>query len=98
MIRNVGDEQLGAKVEHRNDDFALLASYLALGLVECFEAQRLLGRVNVAAFRIFRAKKFVRLVNLEAGDKLLAIARIVESAEELEANSTPPMEIPPENS
>jgi DNA gyrase subunit A len=42
-----------------------------------------------------RGAKGVRLVNLEAGDKLLAIARIVESAEELEANSTPPMEIPP---
>ncbi len=45
-----------------------------------------------------RGAKGVRLVNLEEGDKLLAIARIVESAEELEANSTPPMEIPPENS
>jgi DNA gyrase subunit A len=45
-----------------------------------------------------RGAKGVRLVNLEAGDKLLAIARIVESAEELEANSTPPMETPPENS
>jgi DNA gyrase subunit A len=45
-----------------------------------------------------RGAKGVRLVNLEAGDKLLAIARIVESAEELEANSTPPMEIPPTTS
>jgi DNA gyrase subunit A len=45
-----------------------------------------------------RGAKGVRLVNLEAGDKLLAIARIVETTEELEANSTPPMEIPPENS
>jgi DNA gyrase subunit A len=45
-----------------------------------------------------RGAKGVRLVNLEEGDKLLAIARIVESAEELEANSTPPMGIPPENS
>ena len=45
-----------------------------------------------------RGAKGVRLVNLEAGDKLLAIARIVESAEEIEANSTPPMEIPPTNS
>jgi DNA gyrase subunit A len=45
-----------------------------------------------------RGAKGVRLVNLEAGDKLLAIARIVESAEELEANSTPPMEIPPPTS
>ena len=45
-----------------------------------------------------RGAKGVRLVNLEAGDKLLAIARIVETTEELEAHSTPPMEIPPENS
>ena len=43
-----------------------------------------------------RGAKGVRLVNLEAGDKLLAIARIVESAEELEANSVPPIDTPPE--
>ncbi len=42
-----------------------------------------------------RGAKGVRLVNLEAGDKLLAIARIVETSEELEANSAPPLEIPP---
>ena len=43
-----------------------------------------------------RGAKGVRLVNLDEGDKLLAVARIVETSEELEANSTPPMEIPPE--
>jgi DNA gyrase subunit A len=42
-----------------------------------------------------RGAKGVRLVNLEEGDKLLAIARIVETSEELEANSAPPMEVPP---
>ncbi len=42
-----------------------------------------------------RGAKGVRLVNLEEGDKLLAIARIVETDEEQAANSTPPMEVPP---
>ncbi len=42
-----------------------------------------------------RGAKGVRLVNLDAGDKLLAIARVVESDEEEAANSAPPMEIPP---
>ncbi len=42
-----------------------------------------------------RGAKGVRLVNLEAGDKLLAIARVVESDEEEAANSNPPVEPPP---
>jgi DNA gyrase subunit A len=42
-----------------------------------------------------RGAKGVRLVNLEAGDKLLAIARVVESDEEEAANSNPPVEVPP---
>jgi DNA gyrase subunit A len=42
-----------------------------------------------------RGAKGVRLVNLEAGDKLLAIARVVESDEEEIANSTPPMSATP---
>ena len=42
-----------------------------------------------------RGAKGVKLVNLEEGDKLLAIARIVETAAELEANSNPPLETPP---
>ncbi|MDQ5980362.1 MAG: gyrase subunit, partial [Verrucomicrobiota bacterium] len=42
-----------------------------------------------------RGAKGVRLVNLEAGDKLLAIAKVVESVEEEAANSNPPMETPP---
>ena len=42
-----------------------------------------------------RGAKGVRLVNLEPGDKLLAIARVVESDEEEASNSNPPMETPP---
>ncbi|HVT72802.1 MAG TPA: DNA gyrase C-terminal beta-propeller domain-containing protein, partial [Lacunisphaera sp.] len=42
-----------------------------------------------------RGAKGVRLVNLEEGDKLLAIARVVESDEEEAANSNPPIETPP---
>ncbi len=42
-----------------------------------------------------RGAKGVRLVNLEEGDKLLAIAKVVESDEEEAANSTPPIEAPP---
>ncbi len=42
-----------------------------------------------------RGAKGVRLVNLEEGDKLLAIAKVVESDEEEAANSTPPVETPP---
>ncbi len=42
-----------------------------------------------------RGAKGVKLVNLDAGDKLLAIAKVVESDEEEAANSTPPMEVPP---
>jgi len=42
-----------------------------------------------------RGAKGVRLVNLEAGDKLLAIARVVESDEVEAANSNPPVETPP---
>jgi DNA gyrase subunit A len=42
-----------------------------------------------------RGAKGVRLVNLEEGDKLLAIARVVESDEEEAANSNPPLEVPP---
>jgi DNA gyrase subunit A len=42
-----------------------------------------------------RGGKGVKLLTLAEGDKLLSIARVVESAEELEANSTPPMEPPP---
>jgi DNA gyrase subunit A len=42
-----------------------------------------------------RGAKGVKLVNLEEGDKLLAIARVVESDEEEAANSNPPMEVPP---
>jgi DNA gyrase subunit A len=41
-----------------------------------------------------RGAKGVRLVNLEEGDKLLAIARIVETDEQ-QAASTPPMPVPP---
>jgi DNA gyrase subunit A len=41
-----------------------------------------------------RGAKGVKLVNLEEGDKLLAIAKVVESDEEEAANSTPPMEPP----
>jgi len=43
-----------------------------------------------------RGAKGVRLVNLDEGDKLLAIARVVESDEEEAANSTPP--VPPASS
>ncbi|MDI1318864.1 MAG: DNA gyrase C-terminal beta-propeller domain-containing protein, partial [bacterium] len=42
-----------------------------------------------------RGAKGVRLVNLEAGDKLLAIAKVVESDEEEAANSNPPVETTP---
>ncbi len=42
-----------------------------------------------------RGGKGVKLLTLADGDKLLSIARVVESAEELEANSTPPIEPPP---
>lgn len=42
-----------------------------------------------------RGAKGVKLVNLEEGDKLLAIARVVESDEEEAANSNPPIEVPP---
>ncbi|HVZ63981.1 MAG TPA: DNA gyrase subunit A [Lacunisphaera sp.] len=42
-----------------------------------------------------RGAKGVRLVNLEEGDKLLAIARVVESDEEEAANSNPPIETTP---
>ncbi|RXK55017.1 DNA gyrase subunit A [Oleiharenicola lentus] len=42
-----------------------------------------------------RGAKGVRLVNLEEGDKLLAIAKVVESDEQEAANSNPPMEVPP---
>jgi DNA gyrase subunit A len=45
-----------------------------------------------------RGAKGVRLVNLEEGDKLLAIAKVVESDAEEAANSggsTPPVEVPP---
>ena len=42
-----------------------------------------------------RGAKGVKLINLEAGDKLLAIARIVETEAEQEANSNPPLEVPP---
>ena len=37
-----------------------------------------------------RGAKGVRLVTLEAGDKLLSIARIVETDEEISAAATPP--------
>jgi len=40
-----------------------------------------------------RGAKGVRLVNLEEGDKLLAIAKVVASPEG--EGSTPPMEVPP---
>jgi len=53
-------------------------------------------RTRVAEIReTGRGAKGVKLVNLEEGDKLLAIARVVESDEEEAANSTPPMETPP---
>ncbi|MFZ5494227.1 MAG: DNA gyrase subunit A [Verrucomicrobiota bacterium] len=42
-----------------------------------------------------RGAKGVKLVNLDEGDKLLAIARVVESDEEEAANSNPPLEPPP---
>jgi DNA gyrase subunit A len=42
-----------------------------------------------------RGAKGVKLVNLDEGDKLLAIAKVVESDEEEAANSNPPMEPPP---
>ncbi|WP_438480117.1 DNA gyrase subunit A [Oleiharenicola lentus] len=42
-----------------------------------------------------RGGKGVKLLTLAEGDKLLGIARIVETAEELEANTTPPMDVPP---
>ena len=41
-----------------------------------------------------RGAKGVRLVNLEEGDKLLAIAKVVESDEEEAANSASPVEPP----
>jgi DNA gyrase subunit A len=53
-------------------------------------------RTRVAEIReTGRGAKGVKLVNLEEGDKLLAIARVVESDEEEAANSNPPMEAPP---
>src|SRR3954469_15901431 len=53
-------------------------------------------RTRVAEIReTGRGAKGVRLVNLEEGDKLLAIAKVVESDEEEAANSTPPVEPPP---
>jgi len=42
-----------------------------------------------------RGAKGVKLVNLEEGDKLLAIARVVESVEEEAANSASPIETTP---
>jgi len=42
-----------------------------------------------------RGGKGVKLLTLAEGDKLLSVARVVESAEEQEANSNPPMEPPP---
>jgi DNA gyrase subunit A len=52
-------------------------------------------RTRVAEIReTGRGAKGVKLVNLEEGDKLLAIAKVVESDEEEAANSTPPMEPP----
>jgi len=52
-------------------------------------------RTRVAEIReTGRGAKGVRLVNLEEGDKLLAIAKVVESDEEEAANSTPPVEPP----
>ncbi len=42
-----------------------------------------------------RGAKGVRLVNLEEGDKLLAIARVVESDEQEATNSNPPIETTP---
>jgi DNA gyrase subunit A len=42
-----------------------------------------------------RGAKGVKLVNLEEGDKLLAIAKVVESDEEEAANSAPPVEPAP---
>jgi DNA gyrase subunit A len=41
-----------------------------------------------------RGGKGVRLITLEPGDKLLGIAKVVESDEEEAANSTPPVEPP----
>lgn len=41
-----------------------------------------------------RGAKGVRLVNLEAGDKLLAVAKVVESEEPEPTGSTPPIEPP----
>jgi DNA gyrase subunit A len=53
-------------------------------------------RTRVAEIReTGRGAKGVRLVNLEEGDKLLAIAKVVESDEEEAANSNPPIEVPP---
>jgi DNA gyrase subunit A len=43
-----------------------------------------------------RGAKGVKLVNLEEGDKLLAIAKVVESDEEEAANSAPPVEPAPD--
>ncbi len=42
-----------------------------------------------------RGGKGVKLLTLAEGDKLLSIARVVETDEEIEANSTPPIEPPP---
>ncbi len=41
-----------------------------------------------------RGGKGVKLLTLAEGDKLLSIARVVETDEEIEANSTPPIEPP----
>jgi DNA gyrase subunit A len=43
-----------------------------------------------------RGGKGVKLLTLAEGDKLLSIARVVETDEEIEANSTPPIEPPPQ--
>ena len=53
-------------------------------------------RTRVAEIReTGRGAKGVRLVNLEEGDKLLAIAKVIASAEVESTGSTPPMEVPP---
>ncbi len=74
----------GALSVHHNDEVMLLTA----------NGQSIRTRVREIR-ETGRGAKGVRLVNLEAGDKLLAIARIVETSEELEANSAPPMETPP---
>jgi DNA gyrase subunit A len=74
----------GALSVHDNDEVMLLTA----------KGQSIRTRVKEIR-ETGRGAKGVRLVNLQEGDKLLAIARIVETSEELEANSTPPMETPP---